>query len=161
MGWYCGIDPGVSGAVALYEPDLELLEIADMPVYAVQVGRKSRNRLDPNGLLSVLSPVGRGVAIHRALVEDVHSLPKDGAVGAFTFGYGCGAIDTVLAAVGVPYDKVRPNVWKKEFGLRSEKDESRRAASREFPHYADLWSAKKHHGRAEAALLALRCARGK
>jgi crossover junction endodeoxyribonuclease RuvC len=50
---------------------------------------------------------------------------------------------------------VAPAIWKKHFGLSTDKDASRALAGQTFPDQADLWKLKKQDGRAEAALIAL------
>jgi crossover junction endodeoxyribonuclease RuvC len=64
-----------------------------------------------------------------------------------------------VASSFVPTEYVSPQKWKRHFGLTSDKDESRRAASRLLPKSAHLWARVKDDGRAEAALLAIYGAR--
>jgi hypothetical protein len=54
----------------------------------------------------------------------------------------------------VPLHLVTPGKWKKHFQLTSDKEQSRELAIRLFPGSAFQFNRKKHHGRAEAALLA-------
>ena len=70
----------------------------------------------------------------------------------FTVGLGYGAWLGVLATLRLPYTAVRPVVWKKAFSLGKDKEASRLRAMQLYPG-ADL-RLKKHHGRAEALLLA-------
>ena len=58
----------------------------------------------------------------------------------------------ILATLGFAYTRVRPGVWKKALGLRSDKEQARLRAMQLYPG-ADL-RRKKDHGRAEALLLA-------
>ena len=52
-----------------------------------------------------------------AAVEKVGSMPHDSHKAAFNFGHSLGYIEGVLSALGIPYQLVPPNKWKKEFSL--------------------------------------------
>ena len=70
----------------------------------------------------------------------------------FTIGYGYGLWVGILASMQLPYTAVRPAVWKKAFSLGKDKE-----ASGFGPCSFTLGQRlrlKKHHGRAEALLLA-------
>ena len=70
----------------------------------------------------------------------------------FTCGLGMGVWLGILAALALPHSRVRPQVWKKAFSLGKDKEAARLRAMQLFPG-AEL-RLKKHHGRAEALLLA-------
>ena len=70
----------------------------------------------------------------------------------FTCGLGMGVWLGILAALALPHSRVRPQVWKKALGLSKDKEAARLRAMQLFPG-AEL-RLKKHHGRAEALLLA-------
>jgi hypothetical protein len=77
------------------------------------------------------------------------------------FGYGesFGLVRGVLAARAVPYTLVTPVTSKRSLQVPKAKDGARARASQLLPASAHLWPLKHHHGRAEAALLALYGAR--
>jgi crossover junction endodeoxyribonuclease RuvC len=81
-------------------------------------------------------------------------MPRDGHVGAFSFGRSYGIIETALAAAQIPFRTVRPQVWKKAMGVLADKDQARQMATQLIPSGAEFWPLKKHDGRAEAALIA-------
>lgn len=143
-----GIDPGSKGALALYN-GIDL-HVYDMPVHEIKKGKTKRKRLDPYGLVSVLSKH----VIDIAYIEQVSAQPGNGAAQAFTYGWMCGGIEVALAACEVPFTYVTPQTWKKELKCPREKDGARMRASQLLPKYSDLWRLKKHDGRAEAALIA-------
>jgi crossover junction endodeoxyribonuclease RuvC len=148
-----GIDPGLSGALTFYDPEVNTLFAYDMPTFTVSVNKKQRRILDEDELVRI-------IAIYQlnhdltAIVENVHSMPEQGVASSFKFGVCFGAIRGALAALQVPRRYVEPAVWKRHFKLTSDKDAARRRASELLPKHAGLWSLKKHDGRAEAALLA-------
>lgn len=153
MSVVLGIDPGVSGALAILDGG-RLAGVADMPTLAAE-GKKGRRIVDGPSLLRLLRRFSSKHSGLACVLEEVRSMPRDGHVGAFSFGRGFGTIETALAACAIPYATVRPSVWKKRMGVTADKDQARAIASRLLPEGATLWPLVKHDGRAEAALIAL------
>jgi crossover junction endodeoxyribonuclease RuvC len=148
-----GIDPGLSGALAFYDPEAGTLSIYDMPTFTISVNKKQRRILDEDELARIIGIYQINHDL-RAVVESVHSMPEQGVASSFKFGVCFGAIRGALAALQVPRQYVEPAVWKRHFKLTSDKDAARRRASELLPAHAGLWPLKKHDGRAESALLA-------
>jgi crossover junction endodeoxyribonuclease RuvC len=149
-----GVDPGAHGALALYsELFEELREVIDMPSHRVTSGGTQKTRLDLYALGVWID--GYAKRIKRAVVEDVHAMPKQGVSSSFQFGFAAGAVQAVIAAHLIPMQLVRPAVWKKAMTVTADKDSSRRAASMLLPKSQHLWSRVKDDGRAEAVLLAI------
>lgn len=143
-----GIDPGLSGALALYDVDGSL-EVMDIPTLQMRTKRV----LDEYALARIID--NWSVRIHEVWLEQVGVRPGEGAVGAFTFGRGYGALRGICAANFLTIMDVTPQGWKAALKVRGDKDESRQRASALFPRSGGLWPLKKHDGRAEAALIAL------
>lgn len=148
-----GIDPGLSGALALYAPTRRgnELTVTDMPVHVLKVNGKVRRRLDGHSLArcdAILS------APTHAILENVHSMPEQGIASAFSFGKVFGAIEQCLIDRNIPYTLVEPALWKRVLGVPADKDGARRRASQLMPAFSCLWDRAKDDGRAEAALLA-------
>ena len=150
-----GIDPGLHGALAFVQlvAGTPRVEVFDMPIVARQVNNVSRSRIDKPALVDLIA--NRIHTLRRVVIEDVHALPKDGPVQAFTFGYANGLIKGMLTAYNVAVQMIAPADWKKPFGLSSDKNRSRLVASRFFPKDDAQWSRKMDDGRAEAALLGI------
>lgn len=146
---FLGIDPGLSGALALYDPTDGSLEIADIPVLQL----KSKRIIDEYALARRIDCWSSRV--REVWLELVGVRPGEGAVGAFSFGKGYGVIRGVCAANFLTIMDVTPQSWKAALRVKGDKDESRLVASRLLPRYAHNWTLKKHDGRAEAALIAL------
>ena len=140
----CGIDPGITGAVAFYFTEAPgRIAVDDVPVAGGEINAPELAHL---------------IRIHRptfAVIERVSAMPGNGAVSMFNFGRSYGDVRGVVGAMGVPLHFVTPAKWKKHFGLSSDKEQSRLRAIRMFPTVADRFKLKKHDGRAEAALIAL------
>lgn len=147
-----GIDPGLTGAVAVLHDDV-FHDVFDIPTAGR--GKKGRQVVNASELANIFRAqiiMAHGAYVH-AIVEDVHSMPGQGVSTTFSFGKSCGAIEGVLGALRIPTTFVSPAVWKRSFGLLgSEKDASRGLAIQRVPS-APL-SRKKDHGRAEAILIA-------
>lgn len=72
---------------------------------------------------------------YKAYIEQVSSSPQMGVVSAFSFGRGYGNLEMALTAVGIPFERVRPQVWQKELGCmtKGDKNVSKRRAQELFP----------------------------
>jgi hypothetical protein len=147
-----GIDPGLSGAIALYDEASGDLQVWDMPVFNVGKAPSKKFVIDESGLARLIDSIAAQVS--ECWLELVGSRPGEGHVGAFTFGKGYGMLRGVLAANFITIRDVTPAQWKAAMGVKGDKDVSRRAASNLFPRHADKWPLVKHDGRAEAALIA-------
>ena len=86
----------------------------------------------------------------RAFIEQVHSSPQMGVKSAFTFGNGFGHLEMALTACGIPFERIRPQVWQKALGCmtKGDKNVSKRRAQELFP------TLKITHSTADALLIA-------
>jgi len=140
-----GIDPGANGGIAWISdgkacvekmPDT-LQDLWDL-ILDIRDGGEPRQRLD------------KVVLGHVAYIEQVHSSPQMGVKSAFTFGNGFGHLEMALTAAGIPFERVRPQVWQKELSCLTggDKNVSKRRAQELFPHL------KVIHATADALLIA-------
>lgn len=152
---FLGCDPGLSGAVAFYCPDLATLAIHDMPTLRVKAGSNKRS-LDAVELARFLDVecVNRP-HIKLALIEQAGSRPGEGTASAHTNGRNWGIAYGVLCAQFVPVEIVPPAVWKRAMKCPAAKDGARARAKQLLPRYAELFARVKDDGRAEAALIAM------
>ena len=142
-----GIDPGLSGALAVIDTDGVIVALADLPV----IRDRSLAWIDGAELQGMLlDALGGRQSI--AVVERVSAMPKQGVASSFAFGVGFGSILGVLQAMHIPVELVTAAQWKRALGLSSDKKASLHKARLLFP-AADL-RLEKHDGRAEALLLA-------
>jgi crossover junction endodeoxyribonuclease RuvC len=86
----------------------------------------------------------------QAVIEKVHSMPKQGVRSTFTFGCQYGFCRAMLVAHLIPFQAVAPNVWMKFMGLktRGDKKVNYAMAQERFP------NVKITHAIADACLLA-------
>jgi hypothetical protein len=142
-----GIDPGLSGALAVLSADGSVELLADLPV----IRDLSLAWIDGGELQSIILGALRGRTAG-AMVERVSSMPGQGIASSFQFGVGYGSILSVLQALHIRIELVTPAVWKRSYGLSKDKHASLHKARLLFP-TAEL-HLTRHHGRAEALLLA-------
>lgn len=91
MNLSIGIDPGLSGALAILAPDGTLELVADLPI----VRDRSLAWVDGGALQSMLLDAIGGRQ-SRAVVERVSAMPKQGVTSSFQFGVGFDSILSVL-----------------------------------------------------------------
>lgn len=159
--WTIGVDPGLSGAVAILDDAGRLVEVIDMPQADGHVnGAALRGAIDACRWELTPYPLERVHVV--AWVEDVHAMPGQGVSSTFKFGRSVGVVVGVLGALDIPIRWVAPGVWKKSMGLptgknvtkRQAKEAARRRAMELWPDKASLFTRAKDDGRAEAALIA-------
>jgi crossover junction endodeoxyribonuclease RuvC len=148
MELFLGVDPGVSGALAVLDASSRILLLEDIPT-CMRGKTRTHRIVDASGLSDLLKDFAH---VRTAVVEQVGSMPGQGVSSAFSFGESFGVIRGVLGALAIPVDMVQPQKWKKFFGLTSDKELCRARAIDLFP-TAPLHR-KKDHGRAEALLMA-------
>ena len=147
-----GIDPGLSGAIAILE-DNKVLSIFDMPVMAE--GKKNKRQLNSAQLVDIIK---ENIKLHddiAVVVEQVNAMPGQGVTSMFNFGQTFGAIKGVCAALKLPIFFVRPSKWKKHFDLlNSSKDSSRTKVIEMYPALSNQLTKKKDVNKSDAILIA-------
>lgn len=151
-----GIDPGISGALAVLDGDGAALEWCDMPT--IKVGK--RTVVDAAGVVDWLRSWRKVDDVVIATVEQLGAIRNTGrgkdasVITQFSLGRSMGVIEGVLVAESISANYVMPVVWKRHHGLIGmDKDASRGVASRLFPDVP--LTRKKDHNQADALLLAV------
>jgi hypothetical protein len=111
-----GIDPGVEGGIATYNPNREKpMQAFIMPTE--KTGKGNRQRIDAQALWKLLGDELQTTGPYLIAVEKVASMPSDGHVGAFAFGESVGIIRTVVVFLGMhwrlPLETPLPQQWQK------------------------------------------------
>ena len=153
MKYVIGIDPGISGAIAIFE-DGKLDTIHDMPTLKIASGKTMKSHISAIGLVRILET---STLVHEPVhivIEKVGAMPNQGVTSMFNFGRSAGIIEGVVAALQRPYTYVTPAAWTKAVGRAAGKDASRMRAMELFPTRAELFKRAKDDGRADAALIA-------
>ena len=147
-----GIDPGLSGAIAILE-EKKVLSIFDMPVMAD--GKKNKRQLNSAQLVNIIRENIAGAHEIAVIVEQVNAMPGQGVTSMFNFGQTFGAIKGISATLKLPIFFVRPSKWKKHFELiNSSKDASRTKVIEMYPSFAEKLSKKKDVNKSDAILIA-------
>jgi len=137
-----GIDPGASGAIAWID----------------ERGKSCVEKMPDTlqDLWDLIQSIGFEVPDFKpyevkAYIEQVSSSPQMGVVSAFSFGRGYGNLEMALTAAGIPFERVRPQVWQKAMGCmtKGDKNISKAKAQELFP------DKKVIHATADALLIAL------
>jgi len=100
-----GIDPGAAGGIAV---------ITKQDSWAIAMPETD---FDMAKEISYLSRHINSFCV----LEKVHSMPRDGNVGAFSFGQNFGMVRQALTCNMIPYELVPPQKWQKFFGLPTKK----------------------------------------
>ena len=147
-----GIDPGLSGAIAILENN-KVLNIFDMPV--MSEGKKNKRQLNSALLVDLIKEnidLNEEVSV---VVEQVNAMPGQGVTSMFNFGQTFGAIKGICAALKLPIFFVRPSKWKKHFELiNSSKDSSRTKTIEMYPKLSNQLAKKKDVNKSDAILIA-------
>lgn len=161
-----GIDPGLKGAIALVTPSYNCV-VHDVPTVQV-IGAKRRmksgeskakisNLMDAAEIAKLFKHWKEQYTPLIVYLENVHSMPKDGAMQAFSFGQGFGMYRGILAALEMRYELVAPQTWGKMMlkDMGKKEDASYLKAKQLFPS-AELNGPRgaKLDGRADALLIA-------
>jgi len=160
-----GVDPGLTGAVAVLRNGVELLSLFDMPVMQSGAGGSRVQKIvDGKALHELLSgccfyltfeynkePTAEPVY---ALVERTTAMPGQGVSSMYSMGHSRGVVEGVLGAFPqVETFLVPAAVWKRNMGYSANKEPIRAEMRQVFPS-AQL-HLKKHADRAEALAMAL------
>ena len=138
MHVFLGIDPGASGGIA----SLAVEGGQDLIAWKMPETERDTWQLFRFG--------AREVPVVLAVIEHVHSMPKQGVASSFKFGRSYGFLRACLIASEIPFEEVSPQKWQKELGCLShgDKNVTKRRAQQLFP------ALKITHATADAILLA-------
>ena len=117
---FCGVDPGMSGGLALITPIN--IHVIPMPI--------AGNELDVKTIMWFLSvDLGRLITDEErplVCIEAVHSLPGNSGRSMFKFGFDTGMLHGIVRAMGLQLITVAPQTWKK--AILQGTDKSKQAA---------------------------------
>ena len=137
MKYVIGIDPGVSGAVAILSLDKEKVMYYPFSKYTEHE-------------LCCIMKTADNAGAYMCHLEKVHSMPKQGVSSVFTFGKNFGWYIGMLDALQISYDFITPQRWQQSMSCRSggDKNVTKRRAQQLFP------KIKVTHAIADALLIA-------
>ena len=142
------IDPGLSGAIAVFEGGA-LIEIIDMPTHELTRNGKAKRQISASALAGIFTKHDP----RHVIVEKVSAMPGQGVTSMFSFGRSLGIIEGIIAAYNIPATYVMPSVWTKGIGRGAGKDASRARACELYPSHQKQFARVKDDGRADAVLI--------
>lgn len=156
-----GVDPGLNGALAIFDPSKSPASGLRWVVEDVPVIGDDKRELNA----AVLRDFLRRYSPDHAFVELVSAMPSIpgpngvrrgmGATSAFRFGGVFYGLKAVLSCCDVPFETITPQSWKKYYGMKGpDKEASRLKALNLFPDASAFLARKKDQNRAEAMLIA-------
>ena len=122
---YIGIDPGKNGGIGFIYNDVAYCRKCPDTV------------LDMSEEIKVVMEMAPDIQKY-AIIEAVHSMPKQGVKSVFTFGKGYGQWIGILAAHEISYTQITPQKWMKHYGSLSKdkkdrKNQLKHLAQQRFP----------------------------
>lgn len=154
MTYYIGIDPGITGAIALVNHKGALCELFDLPTMLKGDIKKPKKCINAKALQHILCAWLAEWGDLIAFVENVHAMPGQGVTSMFNMGETFGTIKSVLTCENIYTNLISPQKWKKQLKLTSDKEECRQYALKMYPNDIHQINRKKDHNRAEAILIA-------
>ena len=142
---WIGADPGLrTGAIASIDHNGKFIYAYDIPA--------DGDKIDSKALKEIIYRLIVPGDAYAMCIEHVGVRPGQGIASSGKFMRAFGAIEAVAQLTCDRVEMVLPQAWKKAMGLKADKEESLRMARELFPDA--LLNLKKHHGKAEALLIA-------
>ena len=157
-----GIDPGTSGALAVYDTQTRALvgEVYDMPIWYQTVGKRKRKRVDALAIADLMDEF-EVMGCELIVMEAVGGRGGESGSAAFAFGYGVGILYMAAFYSGIVLETVPPQTWKQILNVpgKSKADDSAimARANELFPKDRDKFKGPRGGtklDRAEAAMIA-------
>ncbi len=167
MKTYVGVDPGKTGCVAFLWPSEPRIAFFDAELISISILAELLEKEEEPFVLLEKVQVMPGSVRRRFQAGLAAGEPGEqvevgqGRVSILNYGINYGEYLGLLKALKIPYGEIYSQSWKREFllfGLKLPlsvvKQRSIDTAKHLFPEIAVDLKLKKHHGRAEALLIA-------
>lgn len=165
---FVGVDPGLSGGLALLNHDATRVKTWPMPVSTIVTGGKPRREVNNHALASLVQDIVLSFDDNCVVtIEQVSASPQMGVTSAFNFGQAyasvkaCFAFFTMTNEHLIRVEGAIPSRWKMFMKVSSPaatttelKRIARAKATQLWPRSRGEFELAKDDGRAEAALLA-------
>lgn len=159
--YFCGIDPGVHGALAVIDTCSKVECLVSLPSASVSKSDGGKKTVIVFSALAELVESLKQFSPLDVMIEAVSSMPRDGVKTAFALGGAFWAMQQALASARIGYTVVMPVIWQKSTVPGCPKDRKARlsayraVAQQMFPS-TDL-SKVKDTDKAAALLIAAHC----
>ena len=151
----CGIDPGLTGAIAFIHVDHGLIAVDDLPTMAIDVaGPKTtvKREIDVQGLRALVHKWVPADTSSMFAMEHASAMGMPGLQAATSLAATKASIMAVLRLSNFDVKRIPPQTWKRFYGLGSDKSECLAIARKLFGMTG--FERAKDHNRAESALIA-------
>lgn len=143
--YWCGIDPGFTGGIAIIDDHQRIVECYDMPLHGI----KGKQEIDDDKIVAIL----KNYQLRHIAIEKAQAMPKQGCVSMFRYGDGYGQIKGICAALELKHTLVTPQSWKKR--MMAGMDKGKGASIVRAKQLFNFTSKRiKDHGKADAILIA-------
>lgn len=123
--FYVGIDPGLSGAVAMVDSDQKIVLLKLTPTVVVKKGKGKKTVYLESEMVDIIETCRNHCKNEYSIsvgLENVHAMPGQGVTSMFSMGRGSGLWIGIVAALRIPYTLIEPITWKKAVGIPSGSD---------------------------------------
>jgi hypothetical protein len=128
---YIGLDPGLSGAIAVIG---DMLAVHDTPTTVVKSGKKNKTMYIESEIVNILSSY-KAEEIAMVGLERQFPMQGQGVSSTFQTGMGFGMWIGILTALKLPFNLITSQKWKKAMldGMGKEKAASCVRAQQLYP----------------------------
>lgn len=156
MSFVLACDPGLTGAIASLDHHGHLRAVVDLPTCPIETAgpqAKVKRKIDARALRAILRDLVP--ADERALfvIEDMQLLGGSSVQTMGALAHTRGVIEAVALLCNLDVRFVRPQAWKRFYGLGSDKTDALKLARKLWAGWTEF-SRQKDHNRAESALIA-------
>lgn len=130
---YIGIDPGQKGGIAIIkkiihnpmDEDTQQIFLLETPLNDKEID-----------VMTIAMFLRANIPENEqafCILEKAQPMPKQGVTSVFNYGEGYGELKAMLKFLKIKFQEVRPQVWKKEFNLNTDKKRSASTCINLFP----------------------------
>lgn len=133
---YIGVDPGVSGGASILDYHGSIIDVVAF------------KKMTDRDIADWFQEWGSHGSV--AVIEKVHSMPRQGVASTFKFGRSFGFLEACLVCCHIPYTLVTPQKWQGYLDCKTggDKNVTKKAAQMRWP------GQKFTHAIADAVLIA-------
>jgi len=106
--YFCGVDVGLKGAVAIIDSESDTALTYDMP-----------DKENFRELERIFTAIPNNECIIG--IEKQNPFPGQGVVSVYSLGWQVGYFNALLDYLKIPYEEIRSQVWMAYFGLQGKK----------------------------------------
>lgn len=156
MSFVLGVDPGLTGAITSLDHHGHLRAVVDLPTCPIETAgpqAKVKRKIDARALRVILSDLVPTDERAIFVIEDMQLLGGSSVQTMGSLAHTRGVIEAVALLYDLDVRFVRPQAWKRFYGLGSDKTEALTLARKMWAGWTEF-SRQKDHNRAESALIA-------